>query len=268
MAYGDDATRRPLSHWLQWGLGLTVIGAIALGVTAYRNRPDFAATADVQQAIKDDERIAPLVAEVARRFPADYKQLWSERLIVLDKSNFKASLQNETAGFFNALLRAHNADILGAPDAALAAIAAARATHIIHLEVDSPEACASYARFAISPFWEKSSEQKQHAAAVDVALLRAADAGSRGRIDRSRSLGVEAANAAFSASETALGMTPKQIEMQSRTSIIGLRDSPKARCRAGVLYYQAIARLPAPLAAALVAQDLRTSPILGGPDQH
>ncbi len=244
--------------------GILVIVILAASLLFHvANRPNHAARADVEVAAQRNLRISASALTLKQLYPVAYAKILSENLGKIEATRLDTQL---VGGFQNGLstfLRSRKEAILRAPDAQLAAIATARSIMISRLAVTSLGACASYAQFAMSPGWEVEDISRSLAADVDAALIRAAKAGE-GQGARPRADTLDAATlAALDAAAIRRGMTAAQRMIQHNENRVGLRESDRTRCIAGMLYFRSVADLPAALAARVIADDLQHSPLLG-----
>jgi hypothetical protein len=244
--------------------GLFAVILTAFGALSYlRALPVYATQKEVSHAIKTNQRIAAAAEDFQRLYPTEYNQLFNGRFNQLEVPALKDNVVGEFRSALVRLLRGKKAAILGAPDNNLAAIASARAIMISRLAVTDLKTCASYSQFAISPGWETDEDAMRLAAVIDSALLRAAHAGENApSIARTARLDPETI-ATLNAAAARRGMTPAQMIIQRNENRIGLRESDRTRCIAGMLYFRAVADLPPADSAKVIAADLATSPLLG-----
>jgi hypothetical protein len=242
---------------------LTLSIAVVSLVFHVKNMPDYASRADVEAAVQQHPRIAATATVLKQLYPSAYAKIMSEQLGEVEIEQLDTRLVGGFLSGLSTFLRSKKAVILRAPDAHLAAIATARSTMISRLAVTSIGACASYSQFAMSPGWEAEDISKSLASDVDVALLRAAKAGdAQGDVTRPAIIDAPT-QAALDNATARRGMTAAQRIIQRNENSIGLRESERTRCIAGMLYFRSIADLPPRQAATIIAHDLRHSPLLG-----
>ncbi len=227
------------------------------------NLPDFATRADVEALLGKEPRTAVSARTLKQIYPLAYDKILFEQLGAIELKRLDMQLIGGFQSGLSSLLRSKKAAILRAPDQNLAAVATARSIMISRLAVTSIGACASYAQYAMSPGWEAEDVSKSLAADVDAALIRAAKAGEvPGARSRPEMLDTPTL-AALDAATVRRGMTAAQRIIQRNENGIGLRESDRTRCIAGMLYFRSIADLPPAIAASVIAHDLRYSPLLG-----
>jgi hypothetical protein len=268
MGYSEQPIGLSKRQFVIVGGFLALLIALASVVFHVTTMPDYASRTDVETAVQQHPRIAATATVLKQIYPAAYAKIMSEQLGEVEIEQLDTRLVGGFLSGLSTFLRSKKAVILRAPDAHLAAIATARSTMISRLAVTSIGACASYSQFAMSPGWEAEDISKSLASDVDVALLRAAKAGEglagEAQVDATRPALIDAPTQAALKNATARrGMTAAQRIIQRNENSIGLRESERTRCIAGMLYFRSIADLPPRQAATIIAHDLRHSPLLG-----
>lgn len=263
MGYSEQPIGLSKRQFVIVGGFLALLIAVASVVFHVTTMADYASRTDTETAVQQRPRIAATATALKQMYPAAHAKIMSEQLGKVEIEQLDTRLVGGFQSGLSTFLRSKKAVILRAPDAPLAAIATARSTMISRLAVTSIGACASYSQFAISPGWEAEDVSKSLASDVDVALLRAAKAGE-GQSGVARGEPLDApTQAALNAAAVRRGMTAAQRTIQRNENRIGLRESERTRCIAGMLYFRSIADLPPAMAATVIAHDLRHSPLLG-----
>jgi hypothetical protein len=250
--YGDpDPSRRRTTLFLLAGaIGFValVVAAIALWPRRGVDTPE-GVEAELQRSPWDREAAAALKAN----FPADYQELL-RRVAAASRDGNRQTASRAAAAFLERFILSRANAVMAAPDRDMQRIAGGQLNLIRGLRDENVNLCAEYAMRGLGPGARLSPATLALLGRLSVYIIEAAHAGERpGRTPRPTLSPSDAASwiAAMRAIDS---VAAGQIE---NDTAVGL--PPAGQCRAGVVVYEAVSRLPTATAANVTAHMIRES---------
>ncbi len=247
--YGEEGNRRT-----------PLIVAIALGVFLIAGAAVFFLTRNGPQSPADVEALlerSPSDREAARalkaNFPADYQRLLTQ-VAEANRTRGRAAASREMAEFMARFIRSKVNALLAAPDRELQRIGGAQVALVHALRDENVNLCADYSVRGLNPGARISAGTIALLSRLAVFIIEAARAGEQpGRTPRPTLS--EADGQAWIAEMRAIDPA---VARQIEGSGVGT-EPPNVQCRAGVVLYEAVTRLPAARAGNVTAFLIRES---------
>ena len=231
-------------------VALVAAGAIAFFMTrggAPQSPTDVEALFERSAADRDAARA------LKANFPDEYRQLL-QRVADASRERGREAAVRETSQFMERFIRSKANAIIAAPDRDLQRIGGGQVALIQALRDENVNLCAQYAVRGLTPGTRLSPATLALLSRLSVVVIEAARAGEQpGRRPRP-TLSDDDGRAWISALRDIDPAVARQ--MESNTAI---SQPPAGQCRAGVVLYEAVTRLPAATAANVTAFLVRES---------
>lgn len=256
--YGDpDPQRRRTNLFLLLG----AIGFVALVTAAIMFWPSRAldtpegVEATLQRSPSDREAAAALKAN----FPSDYQELLRSAAAAGRRGGNRAA-SREAQTFMARFVASKANAVMAAPDRDLQRIGGVQLSLVQALRDENVNLCADYAVRGLGPGARLSAASLALLSRLSVYVIEAARAGERSGRPPRPALTQADAQAWLGAMRAIDPVVAGQIESNSAVSL-----PPAGQCRAGVVTYEAVTRLPAATAGNITAHLIRESVRAGPP---
>lgn len=258
MAYGDDEPKR---NWFTKVLTIVgglvayfVVKALVSGGSSFAFRQTIDAE-DVENAIQQNEQIAPFYSEMEKRFPLEYQRFLDESVKMAKSGIDQSAISRKGAEYLRSFIASRLNDITAAPNEYILKIARANVDFTEKLRSEDVSLCAAYATSGLSPNVRLSAASTGLLSDIGVATIVAASEGRKAPVSRNTISISDPDSIAFVESMIASGADEEMIVAISEGKDLAVEK----QCESGILIYKSALNLPEERATRIIGFLLRES---------